>query len=64
MPHGTHNTAQTAFRLPQGLLARLRETAERRGVSMTEIVARGTEAELDRMAQHEPETTSPESEER
>lgn len=61
MPHGTHNTTQTAFRLPQGLLARLRETAERRGVSMTEIVARGTEAELDRMAQHEPEPTTKEA---
>lgn len=38
MPHGVHNTRQTAFRLPEGLLAWLREQAEREGRTMTDIV--------------------------
>jgi hypothetical protein len=38
MPHGIHTTRQTAFRLPEGLLAWLREQAEREDRTMTEIV--------------------------
>jgi hypothetical protein len=49
MPHGVHNTAQTAFRLPESLLARLKESAKRHGQTMTDIVVRGIEAELDRL---------------
>jgi hypothetical protein len=38
MPHGIHATRQTAFRLPESLLAWLREQAEREDRAMTEIV--------------------------
>lgn len=40
MPHGEHNLAQTAFRLPPDLLAWLREQAGREGPdrTMTAIV--------------------------
>ena len=49
MPHGVHAKNQTAFRLPEGLLARLKDGAERHGQTMTDIVARGISAELDRL---------------
>ena len=46
--HGVHSTAQTAFRLPEGLLARLKAHATN-GQTMTDIAARGIAAELDRL---------------
>lgn len=48
--HGVHGTAQTAFRLPEGLLAWLKEQAGREGggVTMTAIVERALEAERER----------------
>jgi hypothetical protein len=50
MPHGVHNSRQTAFRLPEGLLAWLREHAEREGRTMTEIVTEALEAYRDRLS--------------
>jgi hypothetical protein len=47
MPHGVHTTRQTAFRLPEGLLAWLRDQAGREGVTMTDIVQRALERERD-----------------
>ena len=38
MPHGEHLLRQTGFRLPEGLLAWLREQAEREGRTMTAVV--------------------------
>lgn len=49
MPHGVHNTRQTAFRLPEGLTERLKDAAKRLGETMTDIAARGIAAELDRL---------------
>jgi hypothetical protein len=50
MPHGVHNTVQTGFRLPEGLLARLREQAAiEASVTMTDIVVRALEAEFARL---------------
>jgi hypothetical protein len=49
MPHGVHSTAQTAFRIPEGLLARLKNATARHGLTMTDIVIAGTAAELDRL---------------
>jgi hypothetical protein len=49
MPHGVHKTVQTAFRIPEAVLARLKESAGIRGETMTDIVVRGTVAELDRL---------------
>lgn len=49
MPHDVHNTAQTAFRFPEAVLARLKAGAKRHGETMTDIVVRGTVAELDRL---------------
>jgi hypothetical protein len=48
MPHGTHKTAQTAFRFPEGLLASLKETAEREGVTATAYVVAAIEEKLTR----------------
>jgi predicted DNA-binding protein len=48
-PRGVHKTAQTAFRLPPALLARLKTTADRHGETMTDIVTRAVTAELDRL---------------
>lgn len=48
-PQGVHSKNQTAFRLEPELLARLKDGAKRHGQTMTDIVARGTEAELDRL---------------
>ena len=48
MPHGVHAKNQTAFRLPEGLLARLQAHAKD-GQTMTDIAARGIAAELDRL---------------
>ena len=47
--HGVHAKPQTAFRLPEGLLAWLREQAAREEpVTMTDITVRALEAERDR----------------
>lgn len=51
MPHGEHLLAQTAFRLPEGLLARLKRAAERDGETMTDIVRAALKTELDRREQ-------------
>jgi len=50
MPHGVHSTRQTAFRLPEGLLAWLRAQAGREGDgrTMTDIVQRALERERER----------------
>lgn len=48
-PQGAHAKNQTAFRFDPELLARLKAAAEGHGQTMTDIVARGTEAELDRL---------------
>lgn len=50
MPHGIHATRQTAFRLPEGLLAWLRQQAEDEGGgrTMTDIVQRALERERER----------------
>ncbi len=50
--HGVHTTAQTAFRLPEGLLAWVREQAKREGDgrTMTDIAVRALEAERERCA--------------
>ena len=49
MPHGRHNTVQTAFRLPEGLLAWLRgQAAAESPATMTDIVVRALEAERER----------------
>lgn len=45
MPHGVHKLTQTAFRLPEDLLAWLKEKAEREGRTMTEIVVNALERE-------------------
>jgi hypothetical protein len=52
MPRGVHAKSQTAFRLPGGLLAWLKEQAEREGddVTMTAIVERALERERERCA--------------
>lgn len=47
--HGVHAKNQTAFRLPEGLLARLKDGAQRHGQTMTDIAAHGIAAELDRL---------------
>ena len=44
MPHGIHSTAQTAFRLPEGLLAWLREQATAEDRAMTAVVIDALEA--------------------
>lgn len=44
MPHGEHGDVQTAFRLPEGLLARLREQAKAEDRTMTAVVRRALEA--------------------
>lgn len=49
MSRNAHTKGQTAFRFAPELLARLKAGAERHGQTMTDIVARGTEAELDRL---------------
>jgi hypothetical protein len=49
MPRDAHAKDQTAFRFAPELLARLKDGAKRHGQTMTDIVARGTEAELDRL---------------
>jgi len=46
VPQGIHSKSQTAFRLPEGLLARLKAQAEREDVTMTSIVQRALEREL------------------
>jgi predicted DNA-binding protein len=43
MPRGDHNDAQTAFRLPEGLLVRLRTQAKAEDRTMTAIVKRALE---------------------
>lgn len=50
MPRGVHSKPQTAFRLPEGLLAWLKRQAEREGgdVTMTAIVERALERERER----------------
>jgi predicted transcriptional regulator len=47
-PHGVHAREQTAFRLPPGLLARLRDQAEREQRTMTDIVVAALIDYLDR----------------
>lgn len=47
-PHGVHNTAQTAFRIPEGLLARLRAQAAREHRTMTAIVTDALDGYLTR----------------
>jgi predicted DNA-binding protein len=54
-PRGVHALKQTAFRLPPGLLARLKTTAGQRGETMTDIVSRAVTAELDRLDQEKPD---------
>lgn len=49
MPQGVHAKDQTAFRFDPELLARLKDAAKRHGQTMTDIVARGTATELDRL---------------
>lgn len=49
MPHGVHAKGQLNVRLPPDLLARLKDGSERHGRTVTDIVACGTEAELDRL---------------
>ena len=51
MPHGEHNDVQTAFRLPGGLLAWLREQAKAEDRTMTAIVRRALEAEREKVTQ-------------
>jgi predicted DNA-binding protein len=43
MTHGEHNERQTAFRLPEDLLAWLRDQAKREDRTMTAIVRRALE---------------------
>jgi predicted DNA-binding protein len=45
MPHGIHKLTQTAFRLPEDLLAWLKQKSEREGRPMTEIVIGALERE-------------------
>jgi hypothetical protein len=35
MPHNVHSTRQTAFRIPEGLLAGAKDEAEREGLTLT-----------------------------
>jgi hypothetical protein len=49
MPRDVHKTAQTAFRLPGAVLARLRAAAARSDETMTDIMVRAAIAELDRL---------------
>lgn len=49
MPHGEHAKPQLNIRFPPALLARLKAVATRLGETQADIVARGTEAELDRL---------------
>jgi predicted DNA-binding protein len=52
MPHGVHKKDQTAFRLPESLLAWLRDYAKRQSRTMTDIV---NEALADYRAKHDTE---------
>jgi len=61
MPHGVHSKDQLNVRLPPDLLARLKDGSKRHGHTVTDIVTRGTAAELDRLdgIATEPEPVSP-----
>jgi hypothetical protein len=54
MPAGTHKTTQTAFRIPEGLLAWLRNQAEAEQRTMTAIVTDALTAY--RATRDQPET--------
>jgi predicted DNA-binding protein len=54
MPHGEHREVQTAFRLPEGLLAWLREQAKAEDRTMTAIVRRALEEYRRQAADREP----------
>lgn len=56
MPHGIHKLKQTAFRLPEELLAWLKRQSEREQRARTAIVA---DALSDYRAKHDPDTTTP-----
>ena len=48
MPHGVHNTVQTAFRIPEGLLASLKDEAGREGVTATAYLLAAIQEKLAR----------------
>ena len=50
MAHGEHKGVQTAFRLPEALLAWLREQARAEGRTMTAVVQQALEAYREQVA--------------
>lgn len=49
MPHGVHAKDQVNVRFPPDVLARLKDGAKRHRQTITDIMLRGTVAELDRL---------------